>query len=66
MMGRPRKTVEPDDEGVVEAEGSAEAMGEHAYAGPRSDEVDDDRPDEAKGGTAAHLGDSPYAGSPGA
>jgi hypothetical protein len=43
--------------------GDAAATGEHAYAGERSKEAADDRPDEERAGTAAHLGDSPYAGS---
>lgn len=56
---RTKREPEPGD--MVDI-GEAAATGEHAYAGERSEEVDDDRADEEKPGTAAHLGDSPYAG----
>ena len=44
--------------------GEAAASGEFAYAGPLSDPVADDRPPAEQAGTAKHLGQKPYAGSP--
>jgi hypothetical protein len=43
--------------------GDAAAEGEFAYAGERSEDVWDERDEEAKPGTPEHLGESPYAGS---
>lgn len=72
MPERTKRASRADDEsasGEVLTEtpadlGDAAATGEHAYAGERSDEIADDRDDEAKPGTSAHLGENPYAGSP--
>lgn len=68
-MARSRKTPDEQVPDAVEQPASSsksattsEAMGEHAYAGPRSDDAAA-KPADKTGGTREHLGDSPYAGS---
>jgi hypothetical protein len=58
----PDEQVEPEGEQPAKSSKSDEGMGEHAYAGPRSDDAAA-KPAEQTGGTREHLGDSPYAGS---